>query len=73
MEEEYCIYIILSKLGRAYFVFVSTFYATRESLGISYQKPTLESFGDALIREKYNLVQIGVINTTCTSNKALVT
>ena len=33
MEEERCIYLILSKLGSAYFVFVSTFYAMREALG----------------------------------------
>jgi hypothetical protein len=44
----------------------------REALGKSYQKPTLESFCDVLIREKDKLVQLGVINTTCTSNKALV-
>jgi hypothetical protein len=72
LEEEPCIYIILSKLSSAYFVFVSTFYAMREDLGKAYQKPTLESFCDALIREQDNLVQLGVINTTGTSNKALV-
>jgi hypothetical protein len=72
LEEERCIYIILSKLGSAYFVFVSTFYAMRESLGKSYQKPTLESFRDALNREQDKLVQIGVINTAGTSNKSLV-
>jgi hypothetical protein len=44
----------------------------REALGKAYQK-TLEYFCDALVREKYNLVQLGVIRTTSTSNKALVT
>jgi hypothetical protein len=72
MEEEHCIYLILSKLGSAYSVFVSTFYAMREALGKSYQKPTLESFCAALIREEDKLVQLGVINTAGTSNKALV-
>jgi hypothetical protein len=67
-----CIYVILAKLGSAYYVFVSTFYATREALGGSYQAPTLESFCDSLIREKDKLLQLGVINTTGTSNKALV-
>ena len=52
MEEERCIYIIISKLGSAYFVFVSTFYSMIEALGKAYQKPILESFCDALIREK---------------------
>jgi hypothetical protein len=53
-------------------MFVSTFYATREALWTSYQKPTLESFCDALIREQDKLLQLGVINTSVTSNKALV-
>jgi hypothetical protein len=72
MDEEHCIYLILSKLGSAYSVFVSTFYVTREALGTTYQKPTLESFCVALIREQDKLVQLGVINTAGTSNKALV-
>jgi hypothetical protein len=72
LEEERCIYIILSKLGSAYFVFVSTFYAVREALGKAYKKPTLESFCDVLIKEQDKLVQLGVINTVGTSNKALV-
>jgi hypothetical protein len=50
MEEERCIYLILSKLGSAYSVFVSTFYAMREDIGKSYQKPTLESFCVSFIR-----------------------
>jgi hypothetical protein len=72
LDEERCIYIILAKLGSAYYIFVSTFYATREALGTSYKNPSLESFCDALIREKDNLVQLGVVNTAGTSNKALV-
>jgi hypothetical protein len=72
MDEDRCIYLIISKLGSAYFVFVSTFYAMKEDLRIAYQKLTLESFCDALIREKDKLVQLGVINTTSTSNKSLV-
>jgi hypothetical protein len=73
MEEERCIYIILLyKLGSAYSVFVSTFYAMREALGKAYQKPTLESFCDALIREQDKFVQLGVISTAGTSNKALI-
>jgi hypothetical protein len=72
MEEERCIYLILSKLGSAYSVFVSTFYAMKEALGKAYVKPTLESFCASLIREEDKLVQLGVINTAGTSNKALV-
>jgi hypothetical protein len=72
MEEEHCIYLILSKLGSAYSVFVYTFYAMEEALGKAYVKPTLESFCASLIREEDKLVQLGVINTAGTSNKALV-
>jgi hypothetical protein len=72
MEEEYYIYLILSKLGCAYYVLVSTFYAIREAVGTAYKKPTLEYFCVALIREEDKLVQLGVISTAGTSNKALV-
>jgi hypothetical protein len=72
MEEECCIYLILSKLGSAYSMFISTFYAMREALGKAYQKPILESFCDSLIREEDKLIQLGVINTVGISNKSLV-
>jgi hypothetical protein len=73
MEEEHCIYFILSKLGSEYFVFVSTFYSLREALGEeAYEKPSLESFFASLILEEDKLVQFGVIDTTSPSNKALV-
>jgi hypothetical protein len=44
----------------------------QEAPGTTYKKPSLDKFCDALIREKDKLVQLGVINTTCTSNKSLV-
>jgi hypothetical protein len=72
MKEPCCIYLILSKLGSAYFVFVSTFYAMKEALGEAYVEPILESFCTSLIREEYKLLQLGVINIAGTSNKALV-
>jgi hypothetical protein len=72
IEEDHCIYLILSNLGSAYSLFVSTFYAMQEALGSAYKKPGLENFCGALIREKDKFVQLGVINTTGTSNKALV-
>jgi hypothetical protein len=73
MEDERCIYLILSKLGSAYSVCVSTFYAMRESLGEeAYEKPTLEFLCASLIQEEDKLVQFGVINTAGPSNKALV-
>jgi hypothetical protein len=44
----------------------------KEALGKAYVKPTLESFFSSLIREEDKLLQLGVINTAGTSNKALV-
>jgi hypothetical protein len=73
LDDERCIHIILAKLGSAYLVFVSTFYATIEALGTAYTNPSLESFFDALIIEQDKLVQLGAINTAGTSNKALLT
>jgi hypothetical protein len=55
MNDERCIYVIFAKLSSAYYIFVSTFYATIEALGNSYQDPTLEYFCDSLIREKDKL------------------
>jgi hypothetical protein len=72
IEEDRCICLILSKIGSAYFVFVSTLSSMQEALWEAYQKPTFEKFCDALIREQDKLVQLGVINTAGTSNKALV-
>jgi hypothetical protein len=63
---------ILSKLGSAYSVFVSTFYSTRESLGSACQNPSLEFFCDTLIQEKDKLMQLRMINTVGISNKSLV-
>jgi hypothetical protein len=72
IDKDRFIYFILSKIGCAYFVFVSTFYAIHEVVGTSYQKPSLEKIFYSLIREQDKLVQLGVISTTGTSNKALV-
>ena len=72
-EDKQCIYYILSKLGPAYFVFVSTFYSMKESLTISsYQEPSLESFCDFLIREHDKFIHLGIINNVDTSRKALL-
>jgi hypothetical protein len=71
-KEDRCIYVIFSKLGSAYSIFVSTFYATRESLWNAYKKPSLESFCDTLIQDKDKLVQLGLISITGTSKKSLV-
>jgi hypothetical protein len=72
MKEECFIYLILSKIGSAYSMFVSTFYAMKEAVGKAYVQPTLEFFCTSLIREEDKIVQLGVINTVGTSNKALV-
>jgi hypothetical protein len=56
MKEESCIYLIISKLGSVYYVFVSTFYAMKEAIGKAYVEPILESFCTSLIREEDKLV-----------------
>jgi len=72
MKHERCIYVILYNLGSAYYVFLSTFYITKEALGNSYQYPTLDYFCDFVIREQYNFLHLRVISTKSTSNKSLV-
>ena len=52
MKELCCIYLILSKLGSAYSMFVSTFYDMKEALGEDFVEPTVESFCTSLIREE---------------------
>jgi uncharacterized Rmd1/YagE family protein len=72
LKEDRYIYVILVKLDSAYYVFVSTFYASKETLWSAYKKPSFESFCDALLQEKNNFVKLGLISTAGTSNKDLV-
>ena len=68
------IYCILSKLGPAYSVFVSTFHYTREafiSQGTYYKSPSFDSFCDSLIREQKKLLHLGLLNLGNSSKKAL--
>jgi len=71
-KDYWCIYITLDNIGSAYYIFVYIFYASREALGGTYQAPTLDSFCDSLIREKYKMLQLGVIIIAGTSKKSLV-
>jgi hypothetical protein len=72
LKEDSHIYVILANIGGAYYVFVFTFYATREAIGSAYKEPSLESFCDSLIQEQHKFLQLGLIDTASTSNKALV-
>jgi hypothetical protein len=72
MKDDRCIYVILTKFGSAYSVFVSNFYASREALGSAYKEPSLESFCDSPIQEKDKIVQLRFISTVSTSNEALL-
>jgi hypothetical protein len=49
LKEDQLIYVIISKFGSSYYVFVSTFYVIGEDLGSDYKEPSLESFCDSLI------------------------
>lgn len=56
-EDSNLIYSILTNLGPAYSVFVSTFHSTRKAFifqGTDYKPPSFDSFCDSLIREKKN-------------------
>ena len=73
MEDKQCIYHIISNLGPTYYVFVSTFYAMKQSLtAASYQGLSIESFCDSLIREQDKLIHLGIINNEDTSGKTLL-
>jgi hypothetical protein len=68
------IYSILTKLGPAYSVFVSTFHSTREAFicqGQAYKAPSFDSFCDSLIREQEKLLHLGLLNLGNSSKKAL--
>jgi hypothetical protein len=72
LKDDLWIYVIIFYLGSAYSILLYTFYVTEEALGCFYQPPTLESFCNSLIRAQDDLLQLGVIITTHTYNKALV-
>ena len=68
-------YSILTKLGPAYSVFVSTFHSTREafiSQGKDYKSPSFDAFFDSLIREQEKILHLGLLSTGNSSKKALV-
>ena len=74
-EDKPLIYGILAKLPWAYFVFISTFHSTREALisvGTKYRDPYLDALCDSLIREQQKGLHLGLIKTSSSSNKALV-
>ena len=74
-EDSALIYCILTKLGPAYSVFVSTFHSTREafiSQGHDYKPPSFDAFCDSLIREQEKLLHLGLLNLGNSSKKALI-
>jgi len=73
-QDSNLIYSILTKLGPAYSVFVSTFHSTREafiSQGQDYKSPSFDSFCDSLIREQEKLLHLGLLNLGNSSKKVL--
>jgi hypothetical protein len=49
ISEYRCIYVIISNLGSAYSIYLSTFYDTREDLGSVDKKPSFQSFCESMI------------------------
>eukprot|EP00253_Pinus_taeda_P009176 PITA_09176 len=73
-EDSNLIYSILTKLGPAYSVFVSTFHSTREAFicqGTDYKVPSFDSFCDSLIREQEKQLHLGLLHLGNSSKKAL--
>lgn len=50
---------ILVELEPNYFVFISTFHATKTALKTAYKMPSLENFDVLLTREQYKIMQMG--------------
>ena len=75
-EDGSLIYSILTKLGLAYSVFVSTFHSTREAFiyqGQDYKSPSFDAFCDFLIREQEKLLYLALLNLGNSSKKSLAT
>ena len=75
-EDGSLIYSILTKLGLAYSVFVSTFHSTREAFICQEQdnkSPSFDAFCDYLIREQEKILILGLLNLGNSSKKALAT
>ena len=75
-DDDPLIYGIIAILLLAYFVFLSTFHFTRESLitvKTKYRYPSLDSFYESLISEQEKILHLGFIKTANHSNKTLVT
>lgn len=75
-EDGSLIYSVLTKLGPAYSVFVSTFHSTREafiSQGQDYKSPSFDAFCDPLMREQEKLLHLGLLNLGNSSKKSLAT
>ena len=63
-EDGNLIYSILTKLGPAYSMFVSTFNSIREafiSQGQDYKSPSFDAFCDSLIREQEKLLHLSLL------------
>ena len=75
-EDGSLIYSILTKLGLAYSVFVSTFHSTREAFiyqGQDYKSPSFDAFCDSSVREQEKLLHLGLLNLANSSKETLAT
>ena len=63
-EDEQLILSILSKLSSEYFVFISTFYATKGALGTQFIMPSLDDFANSLTQEQDKLIQMSTLKSS---------
>ena len=71
IEYDQLILSILSKLGRDYSVFVSTFHATRLVVP-KWKITSLNYFLDSITKEKDKLIHMGVLNSPKRKDDALL-
>ena len=70
-DEKQLVLSILSKLGPDYSTFISTFYATNNSLIVAWKIPYLDNFVAELTREEDKLVKMGAFQNSKACSLAL--
>jgi len=63
-REDLLILCILSRLDPNYWVFVSTFFATRPTIGSTWKMPFSDEFAASLTHEQNNIVQMGTLKAS---------
>ena len=60
-KDDQLILSILSRLGPNYSIFVSTFFATRSTIGSAWNMPSLDEFATSVTHDQDKIVQMGTL------------